>query len=72
MVSREFRFQMEGHGLTTAEIHYRLRTTPACVSSMSGRNTTSPRNSRNCAASSTIGRKRWRARCTPCASPTTG
>lgn len=31
MVSREFRLQMEGYGLTTAEIHYRLPDHPSLL-----------------------------------------
>jgi uncharacterized protein Usg len=31
MVSRDFRLQMEGYGLTTAEIHYRLPDYPALL-----------------------------------------
>lgn len=31
MVSREFRLQLQGYGLTTAEIHYRLPDHPALL-----------------------------------------
>jgi uncharacterized protein Usg len=31
MVSREFRLQLKGYGLTTAEIHYRLPDHPALL-----------------------------------------
>lgn len=31
IVSREFRLQMEGYGLTTAEIHYRLPDHPSLL-----------------------------------------
>jgi uncharacterized protein Usg len=31
MVSRDFRLQMEGYGLTTAEIHYRLPDHPTLL-----------------------------------------
>ena len=31
MVSREFRLQMQGYGLTTAEIHYRMPDHPSLI-----------------------------------------
>ncbi len=41
VVSREFRLQMEGYGLTTAEIHYHLPIIRGYCHFTSGKNTIS-------------------------------
>ena len=45
MVSRDFIRQIEGYGLTTAKILYRMPDHPNLSRPISGRNTISPRDS---------------------------
>lgn len=58
VVSREFRMQMDGYGLTTAEIHYHMPDHPSLLQLYVWQEY------------DLAGRTRWRARCTRCASPT--
>ncbi|MBA8853229.1 uncharacterized protein Usg [Ochrobactrum intermedium] len=62
--------QMEGYGLTTAEIHYHMPDHPSLLQLYVWQEYDPAPDFPNCTAFSTTGRKRWRARCTRCASPT--
>ena len=70
--SREFLLQLQGYGLTTAEIHYHLPTTRLSYNSMSGKITIRHRTSRRSMASLTIGGANSTARCTRSGSRTGG
>jgi uncharacterized protein Usg len=64
MVSQDFRRQLEGYGLTTANILYLRPDHPWLLQSMSGRITISARHFRRSTNSSISGWRPWKARCT--------